>query len=282
MSSPEILRTVAALRRWRAARRGAGETVAFVPTMGNLHAGHAVLLDTARGHAECVLASIFVNPAQFGPGEDYARYPRTFDEDCKVLSAHGAAAVFAPDSAEIYPHGTNEAVTVEAPALSGILCGRFRPGHFRGVASVVARLLNLAEPDVALFGEKDYQQLLIIRRMAEELFFQVKIIGVPTVREADGLAVSSRNQYLGAEERRRAPALHRALNAAAGRLAAGAAATEVAAEGMAALEAAGFKAEYFEVRNAADLGPPEPGKACVILAAGWLGRARLIDNIRLD
>jgi len=263
-------------------RRRAGASVALVPTMGSLHAGHAALIDQARKTADFVIVSVFVNPTQFAPGEDYERYPRTLEPDRALAGEHGADAVFAPVPAEVYPHGTAGATAVAVPGLSEILCGASRPGHFRGVTSVVARLFNIAEPDVALFGEKDYQQLVVIRRMAEELFFPTRVVGVPTVRETDGLALSSRNQYLTAVERTRAPALRRALESAAAERARGADPAAVGRAGMDALATAGFRPEYFEVRRAADLGPPEAGASEVILAAGWLGKARLIDNIRLD
>lgn len=283
MGSPALITTVAGARAWRAMRLRAGASVALVPTMGNLHAGHAALIDAARDTADFVIASVFVNPTQFGPGEDYASYPRTLEHDRALAGEHEADAVFAPTVAEMYPHGPENPVRVQPPAvLAETLCGASRPGHFTGVASVVARLLNITAPEYALFGEKDYQQLLVIRRMAEELFIDTAIVGVPTVREGDGLALSSRNQYLTAAERERAPALHRALAAAREAVLGGAPAAQVEVRGREALAAAGFEPEYFEVRNGADLGAPRAGAPRVILAAGWLGKARLIDNIRID
>lgn len=281
MGAPALIPTAAGVRAWRAMRRRAGASVAFVPTMGNLHAGHAALVDRARETADFVIVSVFVNPTQFTPGEDYERYPRTLEPDLELAGAHEADAVFAPTPAEIYPGGTEGATTVEVPGLSDILCGASRPGHFRGVESVVARLFNLVEPEYAMFGEKDYQQLLVIRRMTAELLFPIEIVGVPTVREDDGLALSSRNQYLAPEERKRAAALYGALAAAAKALAAGAEPAAVEAEGAAALVAAGFRTDYFAVRDAAMLGPPAAGRRLVVLAAAWLGDTRLIDNIQV-
>ncbi len=282
LTEPAVLATVEALRKWREARRRAGETLALIPTMGNLHAGHEALLGAARGEAHRVLATVFVNPAQFGPGEDYEGYPRTLERDLECLAAHAVDAAFVPTQAAMYPNGTRNAVTVEVKGISDILCGQSRPGHFRGVTSIVARLFNLTEPDVAVFGQKDYQQLVVIRRMTDELFFRVRIRGVPTVREPDGLAFSSRNHYLTKEERQQAPALYQALQQAARQLQAGADPASIARAGTQALIAAGFRPEYFEVRCADDLSPPEEGRARVILAAGWLGKARLIDNVQVN
>ncbi|MGH8271916.1 MAG: pantoate--beta-alanine ligase [Gammaproteobacteria bacterium] len=282
MSSPALLSTVAAVRAWRAMRLRAGASVAFVPTMGNLHVGHATLIDRAREVADFVLVSVFVNPTQFVPGEDYEKYPRTLARDRELAGVHEADAVFAPTSGEMYPRGSDAAVTIEVPGLSDVLCGASRPGHFRGVASVVARLFNLVQPEYALFGEKDYQQLLVIRRMTAGLFFPIEIVGVPTVRESDGLALSSRNQYLTPAERERAPAMYRELVTAAESLAMGAKPAAVEAAGVAALHAAGLRNDYFAVRDAATLAAPESGRERVVLAAAWLGDTRLIDNIRVN
>ena len=283
MGSPALIQTVAGARAWRAMRLRAGASVALVPTLGNLHAGHAALIDAARHTADFVIVSMFVNPTQFGPDEDYAAYPRTLEADRALAGEHEAVAVFAPSVAQMYPHGAETPVHVQPPeALSGILCGVHRPGHFTGVASVVLRLLNIIEPEFALFGEKDYQQLLVVRRVVEELFIDTEIVAVPTVREKDGLALSSRNRYLTSEERERAPALYRTLIAAREALRSGAQIDTVEAAGWDALATAGFEPEYFEVRNAADLDVPNSGEPRVIVAAGWLGKARLIDNIRVD
>ncbi len=274
-----VLRRVSELRSWRLAR--GRRSLALVPTMGSLHAGHAALIEAARTVAGRVLVSIFVNPTQFAPDEDFANYPRTLERDLELARDCGADAVFAPAAEEMYPLGAERATAVEVPAFSDLLEGASRPGHFRGVASVVARLFNLALPDVAVFGEKDYQQLLVIRRMAAELFLPVEIVGVPTVRAADGLALSSRNGYLTSEERRRAPALYRALAAGVEALAGGVRAAEVELAGAAELVAGGFKVEYFAVRDAQTLGAPVRARERIILAAARLGGTRLIDNLRL-
>jgi pantoate--beta-alanine ligase len=267
------------ISRWRRA----GLSIAFVPTMGNLHGGHLSLLERARQVADRTVVSIFVNPIQFGPGEDYASYPSTLAEDSRKLEAAGLDLLFAPDLLQLYPGGTDSDTRVTVPELSNILCGAFRPGHFSGVATVVTKLFANVQPDVALFGEKDYQQLLVIRRMVKDLCLPVEIVGMPVVREPDGLAMSSRNSYLSAEERARAPLIYRTLQAAADKLRRG---TEdipaIEAAGMAALEAGGFRPEYFSVRRSEDLAEPGPEDRCLsILAAAWLGRARLIDNIKV-
>ena len=267
------------VRKWRMGR----ESVAFVPTMGNLHAGHASLVGAAHVHGRRVVASVFVNPLQFGPKEDYTAYPRTPAEDSALLEELGADALFLPSAEEMYPAGTEASAYVEVPGLTDILCGAFRPGHFRGVATVVVKLLNLVQPDVAIFGEKDFQQLMVIRRAVEDLCMPVKIVGAPTVRAEDGLALSSRNRYLSAEERARAPQLYRALDRARRRLEAGETDLEsVEREGLEALGAAGFRPDYFEVRDAATLAEPRGVELdLVILAAARLSRARLIDNLRV-
>ncbi len=232
-----------------------------------------------------MVVSVFVNPMQFSDtaGGDFERYPRSAEADREKLAASGTDLVFFPSQDEMYPAGFENVTRVEVPGISGILCGAFRPGHFVGVATVVAKLFNMAQPEVAVFGEKDYQQLLVIRRLSEELCFPIEIVGVPTVREADGLAMSSRNQYLDTEQRQRAAALYQALRAAKERLASGE--TDMAvieAAAAASLEAAGFRVEYFTVRRAHDLQPATADDAeLVILAAAWLGEARLIDNLRL-
>lgn len=279
----EIVTTVAAVREhvrgWHRERR----RVAFVPTMGNLHAGHLSLIEAARRHGERFVASLFVNPMQFGPNEDFAHYPRTPREDERMLASAGCDLMFMPDVAEVYPRGYAASTRIEVPELSSILCGQFRPGHFEGVATVVAKLFNIVEPDIAVFGEKDYQQLTIIRRMVADLCMPVEILGAPTVREKDGLAMSSRNQYLTPEERRIAPRIFAELERAAARLEAGDsdyAAVERA--GLQALESAGFRPDYFSVR-ARDLSAPAPGlRELVVLTAARLSRARLIDNLQVS
>ena len=278
----EIVTTIAAVRERVAAWRGRGERVAFVPTMGNLHAGHISLIELARRHGERFVASIFVNPMQFGPNEDFNHYPRTPDRDARMLEEAGCDLMFQPDVGEMYPSSPQIATRVEVPGLSDILCGEFRPGHFAGVATVVAKLFSIVQPDVAVFGEKDFQQLTVIRRMVVDLCLPVRIVGAPTMREADGLAMSSRNQYLEPAERERAPLIHAALQRVVPRIAAGDA--DLAAlerEGAESLARAGFRVDYFSVRRAEDLRAPGPGdRDLVVLAAARLGRARLIDNLR--
>jgi pantoate--beta-alanine ligase len=275
--------TIAAVRAHVRAWRRQGLRVAFVPTMGNLHAGHVSLIEAARRHGERFVASIFVNPMQFGPNEDFAHYPRTPLEDARMLASAGCDLMFSPEVREVYPNGAERATRVEVPGLSRILCGEFRPGHFEGVSTVVAKLLHIVEPDVAVFGEKDFQQLAIIRRMVADLCMPVEVIGAPTVRDSDGLAMSSRNQYLTAQERSVAPIIYATLQAAARRLAAGDA--EIASIercGVQALEQAGFRPDYFAVREAPDLNPPSPGAHnLVVLTAVRLGKARLIDNVQV-
>lgn len=267
------------VRDWRAA----GERTALVPTMGDLHDGHLRLVRAARERATRVVVSVFVNPLQFGPNEDYESYPRVLERDRARLAEEGTDLVFTPSVQDLYPRGLAATTRVAVPELEDLLCGADRPGHFSGVATVVAKLFNAAEPDVALFGEKDYQQLLLVRRMAEDLDFATEVAGVPTVREADGLALSSRNGYLTEEERARAPALYQTLGAVAARLSAGERDLDrLEGDAMAQLEAAGFEPSYVAVRRAADLALPageEPPEALRVLAAARLGRARLIDNI---
>jgi pantoate--beta-alanine ligase len=268
----------ALVRDWRFAREG----IAFVPTMGNLHAGHASLIGAAHLHGRRVVASVFVNPLQFGPNEDYAAYPRTPDEDAALLEAQGVDVLFLPTVEEMYPQGVAGSTIVDVPELSGILCGAVRPGHFQGVATVVVKLLNLVQPDVGIFGEKDYQQLTIIRRSIEDLCLPVRIVGAPTVRADDGLALSSRNRYLNPQERAIAPEVYRALDRARRRLESGDAdVAGIESEGLAALVKAGFRPDYFEVRMAGTLAKPHGSNVdVVVLTAARLGRARLIDNVQ--
>ncbi|WP_127477961.1 pantoate--beta-alanine ligase [Sulfurivermis fontis] len=276
--------TIAEVRAVVAAWHAAGARVAFVPTMGNLHAGHIHLVDEAHRHADKVVASIFVNPLQFGPNEDFAAYPRTLAADQAKLAAAGCDLLFAPGEQEMYPLGREGLTFVEVPGLSDILCGAFRPGHFRGVATVVSKLFHIVQPAVALFGEKDYQQLLVIRRMVRDLDMPVEIIGVPTVREADGLAMSSRNGYLAAAERRLASEVYATLQALAAEVRAGARDyATLEAMAVARLERAGFRPDYVSVRRAEDLGLPQAGeRRLVALVAARLGKTRLIDNLLID
>jgi pantoate--beta-alanine ligase len=278
-----LLEQVAELRQRVAAWRRSGARVAFVPTMGNLHLGHLTLVRVARTQADRTVASIFVNPLQFGPREDLAAYPRTLERDREMLAAEGTDLLFAPAVEAVYPRGQEAQTRVEVPGLSGILCGASRPGHFTGVATVVCELFNMVQPDLAVFGEKDFQQLLVIRRMTEDLSLPVEIQGVPTVREADGLALSSRNGYLTADERGRASAIYRALQAARDRLVEGTAMDAVEAAGREVLSRAGLVPDYFSVRRSEDLAEPQVAdRELVVLAAAHLGKARLIDNLRVS
>jgi pantoate--beta-alanine ligase len=267
----------AVLRGWRAS----GESVAFVPTMGNLHAGHMRLVDAARHGADRVAVSIFVNPLQFNDPADLARYPRTPDEDSALLHAHGADLLYMPEAGEVYPHGVEAGAKVQVPGLSDILCGAHRPGHFTGVTTVVATLLNSVRPDRALFGMKDYQQLLVIRRMVEDLAFPVEIEAVDTARETDGLAMSSRNRHLSPEERALAPGLYQTIGELRDRLMSGEDdVSALEANGLQRLEKAGFRPEYISIRRLDDLAAAWPGDTrLIVLAAAWLGDTRLIDNL---
>ena len=278
-----VVESITGLRREIAALRRAGKRIAFVPTMGNLHAGHLKLVQIARQHADVVVASIYVNPLQFGPKEDFGAYPRTPDDDKKALETEKTDLLFMPTDAEMYPRGLDVMTKVEVPALGDILCGQFRPGHFRGVTTVVNRLFSLVQPDVAVFGKKDYQQLMLIKLMVADLGLPIEIVGVDTMREADGLALSSRNNYLSPAERQVAPKLYATLRDVRDRiLKEGGVRSGIETDTLHALETAGFRADYLSVRRAADLGEPGPqDKALVILVAAWLGRTRLIDNIEV-
>lgn len=275
----DIAQLRALIRQWHQA----GERVAFVPTMGNLHQGHLQLVDTAKQYADRVIVSIFVNPMQFGANEDLDKYPRTLEQDCKGLTEHGADAVFTPTPAMIYPRGLDVQTFVEVPLLGDYHCGASRAGHFRGVSTIVTKLFNLVQPDIACFGQKDYQQLTIIRQMVTDLSMPIEIIGVPTTRAEDGLALSSRNGYLTADQRATAPALYRTLQWMKQQLNQGFSdlrALEQQAKDQ--LNATGFKTDYVNISNrqtlvpAADLTSP-----LVILAAAYLGTTRLIDNIEV-
>ncbi len=279
----QILDTLSELRAQVSAWRRAGERVALVPTMGNLHAGHIDLVSRARQQAERVVVSVFVNPLQFGQNEDFDRYPRTPEADAEKLRAAGTDALFLPAVAEVYPQGLEAQTRIEVPGLSDILCGAFRPGHFSGVATVVNMLFNMVQPDVALFGEKDYQQLQVIRRMTRDLHVPVEIVGVPTVRASDGLALSSRNQYLSAEERQLAPLIYRTLQATAAQWRGGSQDfVGLEGQGSEALRQAGFRPDYYRILSP-QLTPPQPGAGeWVILVAAWLGQARLLDNLSVS
>lgn len=275
-----------AMRRRVGVWRGEGLRVGLVPTLGNLHAGHQALVAHCSQLAERTVVSIFVNPTQFGVGEDFERYPRTLEADRDKLAKVGAAAIFAPSVDEVYPGGAEHATVVEVPGLSDILCGAARPGHFRGVTTVVSRLFNMIQPDVAVFGQKDWQQLLVIRRMTRDLSFPVEIVGMPTIRESDGLALSSRNSYLGPDERENAPRLYRVLRDTAAAMASGRRDyPTLESEATDELRAAGFRPDYVAIRDASTLAIPDldaPPSSLRVLAAAWLGRARLIDNVGID
>jgi pantoate--beta-alanine ligase len=278
-SSIATARTVKDLRAQVAEWRKAGETIALVPTMGALHAGHLSLIGIAKGHAGRVVASIFVNPSQFGPREDFKRYPRDEEGDMKRLAEAGVDLVFIPSTDEMYPAGF--ATKVSLPTLTEDLCGAARPNHFEGVATVVTKLLLQCGPDVAVFGEKDFQQLLVIKRLVRDLNIPVEIIGAPIVREEDGLALSSRNAYLSADERKRAPILHQVLAETAASLANGEGCDAATSAGRFKLEGRGFRVDYVAVRDPETLAPlfgPIRGPARV-MGAAFLGATRLIDNV---
>ncbi|GBU19335.1 MULTISPECIES: pantoate--beta-alanine ligase [Methylobacterium] len=271
--------TLAPLRRATGAWRAAGERIVLVPTMGALHEGHLALIAHARRLGDRVVASIFVNPTQFGPNEDFARYPRDTETDLRLLAEAGADAAWTPEVATMYPPGFSTSVRVSG--LTEGLCGAFRPGHFEGVATVVVKLLNQVRPHAALFGEKDYQQLQVIRRAARDLDLDVAIEGMPTRRETDGLALSSRNRYLSPAERAIAPRLYAVLARIADAAGRGEAAAPLLDRGRAELEAAGFgPVQYLEIRDAESLAPVERvERPARVLAAAYLGRTRLIDNL---
>jgi pantoate--beta-alanine ligase len=277
---PQIVHTMKTLDSAVGKYREAGETLALVPTMGALHAGHIALVQRARRRADRVAVSIFVNPAQFAPTEDFASYPRTFDTDIAALRDEGVDLVWAPPGEVMYPDGFATSVSVKGPAAAG-LEDRFRPHFFGGVATVVAKLFAQVRPDFAMFGEKDYQQLKTVARMAADLDLKVNVIGVPTVREKDGLALSSRNVYLTPAERAVAPVLYRTLKESAARITAGEPIAVVTSEGWLTIEEAGFAVDYFEARHAETLGRAETTAdgPLRLLVAARLGKTRLIDNV---
>lgn len=279
----QTLNTVDELRALVRAWKRDGLRVGFVPTMGNLHAGHFSLIDLAKRHADRIVASVFVNPTQFGPDEDFARYPRTLDADAEGLAAHGCDALFAPTVVEMYPDGIENAVQIRVPGITTILDGAHRPGHFDGVATVVARLFNMVQPGVAVFGQKDYQQLQVIRSLVRDLAFPIEIVTAPTARAEDGLALSSRNQYLSSAERATAPEIHCTLRAMRDGLQAGLALDAIETEAARRLTAAGFAVDYAAIQRA-DLAIPATSDrhGLVALIAARLGSTRLIDNLILE
>ncbi len=275
------VKTVLELRAAVARARGEGKRIAFVPTMGNLHEGHVALVEKAGQRADFVVASIFDNPLQFGPNEDLAKYPRTLVADQEKLVAAGCQLLFHPDLEEMYPHGQEGQTRVSVPGVSEGLCGGSRPGHFEGVATVVTKLFNMVQPDLAVFGEKDFQQLAVIRTLVRDLNMPIQIIGEPTVRAEDGLALSSRNGYLSAEQRAAAPALYRTLQQLASAIRDGNRDfAQLIETGQASLVSAGFRPDYLEIREASSLRPAEANDTqLVILGAAFMGTTRLIDNL---
>ncbi len=275
-----IIETLPLLRQQIRRLRMEGKRVALVPTMGNLHDGHMKLVDEAKARADVVVVSIFVNPMQFDRPEDLARYPRTLQEDCEKLNKRKVDLVFAPSVKEIYPNGTETHTYVDVPGLSTMLEGASRPGHFRGVSTIVSKLFNLIQPDIACFGEKDFQQLALIRKMIADMGFDIEIVGVPIMRAKDGLALSSRNGYLTAEQRKIAPGLYKVLSSIADKLQAGERdLDEIIAIAGQELNEKGFRSDDIQIRDADTLLEiSENSKRAVILVAAWLGDARLIDN----
>ncbi len=275
-----IIETLPLLRQQIRRLRMEGKRVALVPTMGNLHDGHMKLVDEAKARADVVVVSIFVNPMQFDRPEDLARYPRTLQEDCEKLNKRKVDLVFAPSVKEIYPNGTETHTYVDVPGLSTMLEGASRPGHFRGVSTIVSKLFNLVQPDIACFGEKDFQQLALIRKMVADMGFDIEIVGVPIMRAKDGLALSSRNGYLTAEQRNIAPGLYKVLSSIADKLQAGERdLDEIITIAGQELNEKGFRADDIQIRDADTLlEVSETSKRAVILVAAWLGDARLIDN----
>ena len=275
-----IIEPLPLLRQQIRRLRMEGKRVALVPTMGNLHDGHMKLVDEAKARADVVVVSIFVNPMQFDRLEDLARYPRTLQEDCEKLNKRKVDLVFAPSVKEIYPNGTETHTYVDVPGLSTMLEGASRPGHFRGVSTIVSKLFNLVQPDIACFGEKDFQQLALIRKMVADMGFDIEIVGVPIMRAKDGLALSSRNGYLTAEQRKIAPGLYKVLSSIADKLQAGERdLDEIIAIAGQELNEKGFRSDDIQIRDADTLLEiSENSKRAVILVAAWLGDARLIDN----
>jgi len=278
---PVVFSTVSDLRDFLATTRSRGKTIGFVPTMGNLHQGHLDLVKKAAEMADVVIVSIFVNPMQFGPHEDFDAYPRTLESDCKALANHPCDAVFSPTVREMYPKGVN--TEIDVPSLSTILCGHHRPGHFKGVATVVTKLLNIVQPDVAVFGNKDYQQLQVIRTMVADLLIPVSIVGADTTREPSGLAMSSRNAYLSREEKDTASMLYATLRTIGAALQKDSQVSTTIKNEKQRLAAAGFVLDYLEIKDAQDLSKSYvEADSAVILVAAKLGKARLIDNLVVE
>ena len=276
-----IIETIPLLRQQIRRLRLEGKRIALVPTMGNLHDGHMKLVDEAKARADVVVVSIFVNPMQFDRPDDLARYPRTLQDDCEKLNRRGVDLVFSPTPEEVYPHGMLDQTFVEVPVISTMLEGASRPGHFRGVSTVVSKLFNLVQPDIACFGEKDYQQLALIRKMVADMSYDIDIVGVPTVRAKDGLALSSRNGYLTSDQRKIAPGLSQVMNNIGQKLQAGERdVEEMLAFAARELNEKGFRSDDLQIRDADTLLELTPqSQRAVVLMAAWLGQARLIDNL---
>ena len=271
---------ISTIREHVKAWRAKGETVAFVPTMGNLHQGHITLVKEAKTRADHVVVSIFVNPMQFGPKEDLDGYPRTLEQDSEKLVGAGAELLFTPTPELIYPKGLAEQTFIEVPHIGDELCGASRPGHFRGVATIVAKLFNIVQPDMALFGRKDFQQLMIIKTMVEDLSMPIEVIGIDTIREASGLAMSSRNGYLTADEKHNAAALKRAIDSVIDAVQRNTPPQDAIEQAVQQISAAGFTPDYFELRNANTLRQATADdNQLVVIVAAYLGKARLIDNV---
>jgi pantoate--beta-alanine ligase len=277
------VKTVRELRAAVARARSEGKRIALVPTMGNLHSGHIALVTKAVQRADFVIASIFVNPLQFGPSEDLASYPRTLAADQEQLLQAGCHLLFTPTVDEMYPHGMADQTIVRVPVVSEGLCGGIRPGHFDGVSTVVSKLFNMVQPDIAIFGQKDFQQLAVVNALVRDLNMPIQIIGEPTVRAADGLALSSRNGYLSEDQRAAAPALYRVIKHIGDAVRSGEPNhDQLLSDGVRALESAGFRPDYLEIRNAVSLRPATPeDQDLVVLGAAFLGKTRLIDNLHL-
>ena len=272
------IKTIVDLRDELTETRKLKKKISLVPTMGNIHEGHLSLIKNAQKQSDYVVVSIFVNPTQFVAGEDFNEYPRTLNSDIELISKLNVNLVFIPEAIELYPMNNKISTEVSIPELESIYCGKHRPGHFRGVAMIVSKLFNIVQPDIAIFGEKDYQQLLIIRSLVKNLFLPIEIISLPTVREASGLAMSSRNNYLTDPERQKAPMLYECIKTTVNLIINGAKDYEkLEREAKLFLEKAGFKIEYYNICDSETLGPVQ-GKILVVLAAAWLGKTRLIDN----
>ena len=272
------IKTIVDLRDELTEMRKLKKKISLVPTMGNIHEGHLSLIKNAQKQSDYVVVSIFVNPTQFVAGEDFNEYPRTLNSDIELISKLNVNLVFIPEAIELYPMNNKISTEVSIPELESIYCGKHRPGHFRGVAMIVSKLFNIVQPDIAIFGEKDYQQLLIIRSLVKNLFLPIEIISLPTVREASGLAMSSRNNYLTEPERQKAPMLYECIKTTVNLIINGAKDYEkLEREAKLFLEKAGFKIEYYNICDSETLGPVQ-GKILVVLAAVWLGKTRLIDN----